>query len=301
MSTITEVKTNENSVLHLPEAFIATYDNKTGTKNRSKIHQTKFGKTVYLNNNDEFIFELFNPKKKSVLVKIQIQGSAVTGNGIILKPGERSYLLGDIIDCRSFKFETYKVGDSPICKNAISDNGNIKIEFFNELEFNIPYIPYIPCEPYIHPYYPSPWTQDPWMWPPNPYNNNRIIYKTNTNFSLSVKNIDNNSGNIKYVEWNNANIDINSVESNTDINNSESKIETGIVSKGKNTNQIIKQTYCDFGNIPFRQIEYKILPVSNKVDLISDIKAHLFNKCEDCGSRIKRKFKFCPNCGKKNS
>ena len=113
------------------------YQTKTGTpcayitKDKKRLKQ--FGQNVYLKNGDEFELELFNPSQSTVLAKIKLDGSYISGGGIVLKPGQRVYLERYLDDPRKFKFETYEVdGTSNEVLDAISNNGDVIIEFFDE-------------------------------------------------------------------------------------------------------------------------------------------------------------------------
>ena len=113
------------------------YQTKTGTpcayitKDRKRLKQN--GQNVYLNNGDEFQLELFNPSSTTVLAKIKLDGSYISGGGIVLKPGQRVYLERYLDDPRKFKFETYEVdGTSNEVLDAISGNGDVVIDFFDE-------------------------------------------------------------------------------------------------------------------------------------------------------------------------
>jgi hypothetical protein len=61
----------------------------TNKKSRLKVYN---GHLVFLNDKDNFEFELHNPKQKSVLVKIKLNGEYISTSGIVLKPGQRVFL-----------------------------------------------------------------------------------------------------------------------------------------------------------------------------------------------------------------
>jgi hypothetical protein len=113
------------------------YQTKTGTpcayitKDRKRLKQN--GQNVYLKNGDEFELELFNPLSNTVLAKIKLDGSYISGGGIVLKPGQRVFLERYLDDPRKFKFETYEVdGTSNEVLDAIAGNGDVVIDFFDE-------------------------------------------------------------------------------------------------------------------------------------------------------------------------
>ena len=102
------------------------------TKGRQRIKQ--FGQNVYLKNGSEFEIELYNPSRQTVLSKIKINGEFINGGGIILKPGERVFLERYLDVPHKFKFETYTVDATNETMNAIANNGDVEILFYNEEE-----------------------------------------------------------------------------------------------------------------------------------------------------------------------
>ena len=98
-------------------------------RGRKKIY---LNNKVYLDNNQEFIIELFNPLQDSVLAEIKINGKKVSENGLILRPGQRFYLDCFIGDKRKFIFKTYEVENTNESLNAIANNGNVEVSFFKE-------------------------------------------------------------------------------------------------------------------------------------------------------------------------
>lgn len=115
--------TNYSSRVADPTAFV--------TKGRQRVKQ--YGQTVYLKNGDEFELELFNPTQSKVLAKIKINGNYISSSGIILRPGERVFLERYLDEAKKFLFETYEVnGADPNVQQAIRNNGDVEIEFYNE-------------------------------------------------------------------------------------------------------------------------------------------------------------------------
>ena len=55
----------------------------TKKKSRLKVYN---GHVVFLNDKDNFEFEIHNPKQKSVLCKIKLNGEYISTGGIVLKP-----------------------------------------------------------------------------------------------------------------------------------------------------------------------------------------------------------------------
>jgi rRNA maturation endonuclease Nob1 len=114
-----------NSTTSNPSAWIV--DSKD--RGRKKIY---LNSKIYLDNNQEFLIELFNPTKDSVLAEIKVNGNNASGNGLILRPGERFYLDCFVGDKRKFIFKTYEVENSNESLNAIANNGFVEVSFFKE-------------------------------------------------------------------------------------------------------------------------------------------------------------------------
>lgn len=120
-----------------PTAFI--------TQCKKRIRQ--YIDTVYLNHNDTFEIELFNPLTTRVLVKISLNNTLINSSGIVINPGQRVFLERYIDTNNKFKFETYEVSGRQALE-AIRNNGHVKVEFYAET-FNT--------------YYPSAWTTNNWF------------------------------------------------------------------------------------------------------------------------------------------
>lgn len=250
-------KINENE----PLAFI--------TKNKQRVKQYP-NNVVYLKNQDEYEIEIFNPKKNNILCKITIDGNNVTSNGIIVKPGQRVFLERFVETPNKFKFITYDVdGDSEVVKEAISNNGKIKIEFYDSWVTTT----FTVSNPLW--YYDS--TAAPSYY--NTTNNVHGNYSNTTSFDLDPSNFlsDSPGMNPRYKE--------------------KSISETGRTEKGNYSNQNFDSSYENFNFFPFQTINWKILPESNKVYTPNEINTVY---CVNCGAkRRKTSHKFCPICGTK--
>jgi hypothetical protein len=278
------------------------YQTKTGapsayiSKDRKRLKQ--FGQTVYLNNGEEFELELFNPTSNTVLAKIKLDGSYISGGGIVLKPGQRVFLERYLDDARKFKFETYEVdGTSNEVLDAISGNGDVVIDFFDEYKqpvWNNP-ITYVGGSfggP-IHTYSSNPFTVN---------GGSSTFTTTNVNYSST-----NTAGiNLNTTSMSNtfAGPNLRSAKKSKDKSRSEvtmdmlsmDSIETGRVEKGGKSDQSFKTVDKTFNHHTCASSIWKILPMSQKVYEKQELKVY----CTNCGKKRKKDSdKFCSACGNK--
>jgi hypothetical protein len=279
------------------------YQTKTGTpcayitKDKKRLKQ--FGQNVYLKNGDEFELELFNPSQSTVLAKIKLDGSYISGGGIVLKPGQRVYLERYLDDPRKFKFETYEVdGTSNEVLDAISGNGDVVIEFYNEFKqpvWNNP-ITYIggsfggPIQTYGS----------------GTISTNYVNGSTTTNLSnnISFTSTSNTSGAIFNTSsmsntFNGPNLRSTQPKSKSEVTMdmlSMDSIETGRVEKGGRSDQSFQTVDKTFINYTCATSVWKILPMSQKVYEKQELKVY----CTNCGKKRKKDSdKFCSSCGNK--
>ena len=240
----------------------------TKKKSRLKIYK---GHNVFLNDGDNFELELYNPKQKSVLVKIRIDGFYISQSGIVLRPGQRVFLERFLDTQNKFKFSVYQVANTPQNKFAIDLNGEVRIEFYDE--------------------------QTPSFNP---------IHLTGGNWNTGWTNINTGSpfigGNTFVTTSMGTSNTPTSFYSNTtpegpNIRSKKSKksIETGRVEKGEKSDQTFTNSYQNFEPYTTNVIEYKILPISTKNTTVEEIRQY----CTECGVKIKKNYKFCPSCGNK--
>jgi hypothetical protein len=247
-----------------PEAYI------TKGKNRIKQHND----VVYLNDEDQFEIELFNPKTISVLVKIKLNGNYISNSGLVIKPGQRVHLDRYLDDAKKFKFSTYEVsGTNDEVKQAIQNNGLVEIEFYNETVLSGVNLGS------------SGFGSFPWNQPTYVYYNNTLgdspVFGNNTSIYGS---------DITYTS--------NVVGTVASLNEPKAKlsksIETGRVEKGDDSNTKLKNVNMDFSSFPTYSVTWRILPNSVKPVEAGELR----NYCPGCGVRIKKStWKFCPSCG----
>lgn len=240
----------------------------TKKKSRLKIYN---GNVVFLNDKDNFEFEIHNPTQKSVLCKIKLNGEYISTSGIVIKPGQRVFLERFLDSNNKFEFSTYEVKDTSENRDAIDLNGDVRIEFYDESQI-VDY-PHLSGGNWN-----TGWTH---INTGSPYcgitftNNSSTTYLSTTSHSTIGTNTF-EGPNIRSLK-------------------SKKSIETGRVEKGEKSNQQFTNSYQNFNYWASNVVEYKLLPLSNKNKTTDDIKHY----CTECGTKTKSKYKFCPSCGNK--
>jgi len=263
------------------------------TKDRKRLKQ--FGQNVYLNNGDEFELELFNPSTTTVLAKIKLDGSYISGGGIVLKPGQRVYLERYLDDPRKFKFETYEVdGTSNEVLDAIAGNGDVVIDFFDEYKqpvWNNPITYYGGSfgGP-IHTYSTNTFSGG---YANTTLSNNVSFTSSSTSTSFAGPNkrdfLRSTTSRLKKSKGNSRS------EVTMDMLSMDS-IETGRVEKGGSSDQSFKTVDKTFLPYTCSTSIWKILPMSQKVYDKQELKVY----CTNCGKKRKKDSdKFCSSCGNK--
>jgi hypothetical protein len=265
-------------------------------KSRLKIYHKESNPTYYLENGQEFSIELHNPTHNTVLAKIELNGKQISQGGIVLRPAERIFLERYIDVPNKFKFETYKVSNTKENREAIKENGDIVVRFYNE---STPYTTY---------------TYNPILTNGTYYNNNLQYYYNNPNFTtaspkftvtttngiatsgsysalnaLNTTNTFNSSGTLNMTTMD--------AFAGNATSNYTSSIETGRVEGGSDSNQKFQFVNKMFDNYPFFTVEYKLLPFSNKINTVGDINVKRY--CHNCGAKLKSEYKYCPHCSVK--
>lgn len=247
--------------------------------NKNRLKQ--YGEKIYLKNNTYFEIELFNPKKTKVLAKIYLDGVLISTSGIVIKPGQRVFLDRWIDEPKKFLFETYTVSNNESTMDAIMENGKIQVEFYDELNPNIPTqiqpgIFYYPYQQIVY----GGTTQ------------NDIYFTSNTTKDGVIGTACPSDLHIKY-ELDNS---IKYYCSADDSTISQTSFETGRSEKGEDSNQRFSYDHSNYSQLTYNIVNMQILPESQKPVEINEIR----NYCINCGSRHKKtSWKFCPTCGTK--
>jgi len=225
-------------------------------KNRLKIYNDRF---VFLENGQEFQFEIQNPTKDVIGVDIWINGNLSSYSKLVLKPGESVWLDRYLDNPNKYVFETYEVNDTEENKKAIEDNGKIKFEFYREQKRSLLYGNYINIDYTYHP----------------PYE---------FNYSPSFPEINFYSDNVIY--------------SSCDSTPTMGEIKTGRIGEGDHSKQDLQNVSYNFELNTFHSIDYQILPLSQKnVVTATEVRKYCTNcslrikrsnwkYCPACGEKI---------------
>jgi len=258
-------------------------------KGRIKLYNKKSDTpTYYLKSGQEFQLELFNPTVNNILVKIKMDGVLISQSGLVLRPAERVFLDRFLDVPKKFKFDTYLVSNTNECKEAIKNNGNIEILFFNEQKimcYNTTRTLVSPdissCTSYL--------------------NHNTTTTTTSSNVSGTNIGFSNTFLPTNSLSFNGSEVLMDmSIQSSNNTNSKReittNKLETGRVEKGENSDQKFSYVDMNFYSYSFHTIKYNILPISQK-----NIEPKELYKtyCSNCGAKAMPKANFCSKCGKK--
>jgi len=206
---------------------------------------------VYLESEEEFMIELFNPLKKCVLCDIRLNGESISESGLMIRPGQREYLDCFIDSRKKFTFKTYNVDMDLESLDAIADNGSLEIFFYKEDTVTLKdwpekYRPIIQKE-----YYP--------VFPQYPTYPNYPFYGTCVG-SGSDMNLTGNIGSTSKQFTDNSSSDTLGL----DFSYLSQEMETGRVEKGEKSDQKFNEIEMDFEKNYIHHIIYKLLPESRK-------------------------------------
>ena len=245
----------------------------TKKKSRLKVYN---GKIVFLNDKDNFEFEIHNPKQRSVLCKIKLNGEYISNNGVIIKPGQRVFLERFLDSNNKCEVSPYMIDPTTPNWSAIELNGDVLIEFYDEHQISnhITFVGGSVSTGFTTINTGSPY----WGGISNTSNYNSMYYNTTLTSTSS----------------NNFNFNSTPFNERTDLNLNNS-VETGRVEKGEKSNQSFVNSYETFAPYTSHTVEFKIIPLGNKNKNVEEIRQY----CTECGTKVKKNYKFCPSCGNK--
>lgn len=273
-------------------------------KSRIKLYNTTGSMpTYYLEKNQEFQIELFNPTSTTVLAKIHLNGTAIAQGGLVLRPGERVFLDRYIDVAKKFLFDTYSVSNSSEVQKAIKDNGDFKVEFYKEsipLNYGNPII--INYNSHTGNLYNQGFRTG------NAYYNSTGGYPltgtlTTTGGIGTTTTCTTNGVNSSFTtnSLGLASMDMmpdNEARPIKRLHLKKSKaVETGRVEMGSDSSQKLQTVNKSFDYYAFHTVECKMLPLSQKINTSEDLNVKRY--CSNCGAKHKANFKFCPTCGTK--
>lgn len=102
-------------------------------KNRIKTKKGNNKDYLYIKDDTEFQIEMHNPTSERFLANISINGKSI-GPGLVLRPGQRTFLDRYTDISKKFKFSTYEVSKKD--QHLTEDNGLIEINFHAEDKYN---------------------------------------------------------------------------------------------------------------------------------------------------------------------
>jgi hypothetical protein len=228
---------------------------------------------VYLQNDEEFEIELFNPLRVSVLADIKLNGQSISKTGLVVKPGQRIYLDCFIDDKKKFIFRTYEIENTEVSLEATSDNGLLEVFFYKEDVVTLKdwrrRFDRVIVEKWYPAYYPTYHPFTVWCNNPSSYNltnTGGIGTTTNVNYSDILK-----SPIGTYTTTNGTTFN---TSSGTITTNSAS-IETGRIEKGGISSQKFTEVDIDFETNYIASTIIQLLPESRKPAEIKEVKGNL--------------------------
>jgi hypothetical protein len=263
----------------------------TKKKSRLKVYN---GHVVFLNDKDNFEFEIHNPKQKSVLCKIKLNGEYISTSGVVLRPGQRVFLERFLDSNNKFEFSTYKVKDTSENRSAIDLNGDVLVEFYDEQEVNNNFLisnrtnygSGIVYGSRTNDYIPKFGTTISTTG--GVYNTTTTTY--NTSNAIFTSSVSSDTFRSKF----DTSKTLLSGKPNS-LKKKSKSVETGRVEKGEQSNQNFTNSYEQFNYHTSHTIKLKIQPTSTKNINVEEIRQY----CTECGTKMKSNYKFCPSCGNK--
>jgi len=265
-----------------PTAHVAVNKNVVKVQQGS-ANSNGVSEIVYLNNDQEFQIELFNPTNGVIAAEIFLNDQKAFSSMLVLRPAERLFLDCNPETKRKFKFETYSVsGSNQQVKEAIKDNGKVEVKFYRE---TIP-APVVRTYPY---YGGLTWVNAPGTF----YfgTSNPIVGATFTT-SCNNASMDTLSSDSEQYSCE-VNMQTNSLKRSKSL---KKEIETGRIEAGAHSNQGFNTVDKQFDYFTFHTVSVQIIPTSQKPLTSQSIR----NYCTGCGARLRQTaWKFCPSCGNK--
>jgi hypothetical protein len=272
-------------------------------KSRLKVYKnTGDMPTYYLKKGQEFQIELFNPTTDVILAKIILNGNPISQGGLVLNPGQRVFLDRYLDVAKKFLFDTYEVSNTEEVKKAIEKNGDFKVEFYRERVPN--YFNTLTINSNNTRGFGGTLINNSGS---GSYTTTNLVNGSNSTFTNTSDHIGTTAlynasldvlGNSITLDSMNDTLSLDLEPSPTKSLKSRSKsIETGRVEKGSDSDQKVVTVNKEFEYWAFHTVEYKMLPVSQKINTVDDIQVKVY--CTNCGAKLGKGHKFCGQCGTK--
>ena len=272
-------------------------------KSRLKVYKnTGDMPTYYLQKGQEFQIELFNPTTDVILAKIILNGNPISQGGLVLNPGQRVFLDRYLDVAKKFLFDTYEVSNTEEVKKAIEKNGDFKVEFYRERVPN--YFNTLTINSNNTRGFGGTLINNSGS---GSYTTTNLVNGSNSTFTNTSDHIGTTAlynasldvlGNSITLDSMNDTLSLDLEPSPTKSLKSRSKsIETGRVEKGSDSDQKVVTVNKEFEYWAFHTVEYKMLPVSQKINTVDDIQVKVY--CTNCGAKLGKGHKFCGQCGTK--
>jgi hypothetical protein len=278
----------------VPTAHIAV------NKSRIKLYKnTGDMPTYYLQKGQEFSIELFNPTTDVIMAKIILNGNPISQGGLVLNPGQRVFLDRYLDVAKKFLFDTYEVSNSEEVKKAIEKNGDFKVEFYKERiipQFNSNY-----------------GTINISAGGGSARGFSGTLNNTGNGFNSTFTTTSGNIGttalysssvdmgaNTPTLDFMDTTLSMDAPSPTKSIRSLKSRsksIETGRVEQGSVSDQKVVTVNKTFEFLAFHSLEYKMLPVSQKINTVDDIQVKVY--CTNCGAKLGKTDRFCASCGTK--
>ena len=259
-----------------PQAFVTT--------NKQRLKQ--FEGEVYLKDGDEYEIELFNPTQNHILAKIKIDSDYISDGGIVLRPGERTFLQRFLDTNNKFVFRTYNVDNEAIELGATANNGYVEVEFYNEIKMQTTNTGLLYGNGTTYTFNSTGTQTIPWS-----STTNGATFTTTSTGTVNLANI-----NASYTSNVSSRRLTDNFLSHIDGNITNTAVsETGITEKGEKSSQEFEKSHKNFTSSPFFNVAWRLLPFSQK-NLTTNELNILY--CGGCGAKRKKdSHKFCPHCG----
>ena len=224
---------------------------------------------IYLQNDEQFKIELYNPLRECVLADIRLNNQSISKTGLVIKPGQRVYLDCFVDDRKKFIFQTYEIEMTDETGEASQNNGLMEVFFYKEEAVSLKNWSEKLREVVVREYYPIYVDRYPYWYPyhrPTVWDGNCTTIGTSNNLfggsfgettTNTVFNSTTGTLNLTGGVSNSASYTSNSIPI-------AGSLETGRIEKGEKSNQQFEEVDMDFEKNYIHHIVYQLLPESRK-------------------------------------